>query len=234
MPCLSSPWALLRFRGTVAELHERSAQAVSELSAGGPAERALLVMEPCDRGLVLGSSQPASVADARACEREGVSIVRRKSGGGAVLVEPGGQLWVDVVLPAGGPLWEPDVGRAAWWLGEAWAKALEKVGVARTGVWKGPFTRRPGGHLSCFATLAGGEVTWGQRKVVGISQRRTRCGALFQCSCLLRWEPAVLTELLHLGAQDRARTERELANVARAVPSGAEPLLESLLASLPK
>ena len=50
--------------------------------------------------LVLGSTQRAEVVDERACADAGVEVVRRRSGGGAVLLEPGAVVWFDVVVPA--------------------------------------------------------------------------------------------------------------------------------------
>jgi lipoate-protein ligase A len=260
-------------------LHERSASAIAGPAGDGRVVRSVLVMEPSDRALVLGSSQRLDVADASACRRERVSVVRRRSGGGAVLVEPGAQLWVDIVVPAGDALWEADVAKAAWWVGEAWAEALKRVGLSGLAVWKGPYIRRLGSDFSCFATLAAGEVTWlrrrpprlagagagardaeggpplssaslapgvptqgagaptqaagGSPKVVGIAQRRTRSGVLFQCSCLLRWEPGLLLRLLRLGPAQRDRAAIDLLGVASAVPVGSEVLLDALLASLP-
>ena len=43
--------------------------------------------------------------------------------------------------------------------------------------------------LVCFAGLGPGEVTVAGAKVVGMGQRRTRAGALFQCAALLEWAP---------------------------------------------
>jgi hypothetical protein len=39
-------------------------------------------------------------------------------------------------------------------------------------------------------------VTVDGRKVVGVSQRRTRTVARFQCAAYRRWDPAALTALL--------------------------------------
>ena len=91
--------------------------------------RAVHVFEVERPALVLGSAQPDDVVDRAACAAAGVEVVRRRSGGGAVLLEPGGVVWVDVELPRGDPLWDDDVGRAAWWLGERWAVALADLGV---------------------------------------------------------------------------------------------------------
>ena len=139
--------------------------------------------------IVLGSSQPAEHVVPVACALAGIDIVRRRSGGGAVLLQPGDALWVDVLIPSGHPRWTADINSSAWWLGEAWQRALRTVGVDGTTVHRGPMIRTPwSGHL-CFAGVGGGEVLLGGRKVVGISQRRTRAGARFQCALYHVWRP---------------------------------------------
>ena len=50
--------------------------------------------------------------------------------------------------------------------------------------------------LVCFAGVGPGEVLLGRRKLVGISQRRTRNGSRFQCMVHVRWSPDVLVGLL--------------------------------------
>ena len=62
--------------------------------------------------LVLGSTQPESDVDGRVANALGVDVVRRRSGGGAVLLMPGEFVWLDLVIPAGDPLWLDDVGKA--------------------------------------------------------------------------------------------------------------------------
>jgi hypothetical protein len=54
----------------------------------------------------------------------------------------------------------------------------------------------------CFAGLGPGEVTVDGRKAVGIAQRRTRAGSLFQCAVPLRWDGARLARALVLGPFD--------------------------------
>ena len=142
------PWEVEHLSGTVRELHERSA---ALLSGTVEMARVARVLQPVDRALVLGSTQPATSVDQDACATAGVDIVRRRSGGGAVLVDALCLLWVDLVVPAGDPLWCPDVGRAAWWVGEAWSEALDRAGMAGTEVWKGPMVRNRWSSLVCFA-----------------------------------------------------------------------------------
>lgn len=159
--------------------------------------------------VVLGSTQGDGVLAPGA---GGVDVARRRSGGGAVLVEPGRVLWAEVVVPAGDPLWQADVGRAAWWLGDEWAATLAALGVGGAVVHRGGLVRAPWSAAVCFAGLGPGEVTVGGRKVVGISQRRTREGALFQCAVPLAWDPAALLAALALTPAERDQASAALAD----------------------
>lgn len=143
--------------------------------------------------LVLGSTQPwVDVGE--------VPVVRRRSGGGAVLVGPGLTAWVDVFVPAGHPLWDDDVGRSFWWLGQAWAAALSSVlGVTgQVEVHRGPLVSTAWSRQVCFAGLGPGEVTVDGAKAVGMAQRRSRAGALFQCAVPLVWDAERMARLVGL------------------------------------
>lgn len=177
------------------------------------------VLEATEPAVVLGSTQPDSVLV------PGTPAVRRRSGGGAVLVEPGGLVWVDVFVPAGDPLWEADVGRAFAWLGRVWAAALG-AGAARAHA--GPLITTPWSRLVCFAGLGPGEVTVAGAKVVGMAQRRTRAGALFQCAALLEWRPERLLGRLALTDDERRRATADLAGVARGVDVDVDAFLDHL------
>jgi lipoate---protein ligase len=148
-----------------------------------PARRTVRWLTVDRPALVLGSTQPEPPAAT-------VDVVRRRSGGAAVLLRPGWVAWADVVVPAGDPLWDDDVGVAPLWLGRCWAAALQRLGVDHVDVHTGAMIRPPLSRLVCFAGLGAGEVTAGGRKVVGISQRRTREAVLFQVAVLLRWDVA--------------------------------------------
>ncbi len=146
--------------------------------------------------LVVGSAQREATSDAVACARRGVDVVRRRSGGGGVLTWPGELVWLDVVVPVGDRLWDDDVGRAMWWLGEVWAAALRSCGLDEIDVHRGPLVRSPWSSTVCFEGLGPGEVTVGGRKAVGISQRRTRRWAWMQASVHLRWRGDVVRSLV--------------------------------------
>ncbi|HEX5366579.1 MAG TPA: hypothetical protein VFW63_07955 [Acidimicrobiales bacterium] len=218
----SAGWQVERLRGSAARLHAIPLPDVPR--------RAAWVLEADAPALVLGSTQGSDVVDAELAARRGVAVVRRRSGGGAVWVDPATTAWVDLIVPAGDPLWEDDVGRAPLWVGEAWRAALAELGVGPAVVHAGPLACGPLGRLVCFGTVGAGEVTTpGGRKLVGVSQRRTRAAARFQGAVYSTWDPAPLVDLLHLPA-DRARSL-----VAASVGTGLAPgaMAEALLAHLP-
>jgi lipoate---protein ligase len=217
-------WDVRRLRAPAGELHA--------LAVPVPARRSVWVLEASAPALVLGSTQGDDLVDATVAAATGVDVVRRRSGGGAVLVDPAETAWVDVVVPAGDPLWDDDVGRSALWLGRAWKAALADLGKTGTEVHAGALACGPLGRLVCFATVGAGEVTVGaddRRKLVGISQRRTRAAARFQCAAYRRYDPDPLAQLLRLDADGRR------AVAAGAAGTGAEPadLVAALLRHLP-
>ncbi|MGO9343896.1 MAG: hypothetical protein ACLP6E_15480 [Acidimicrobiales bacterium] len=169
-------WLVERRTGTAAELHEP-----------WPDEdlRADRVVAICDvvgsPTLVLGSSQADPGITGRRIGPTALETARRSSGGGAVLVAPGAQVWVDVWLPRGDGLWDDDIVRSSSWLGSAWSRALADVGVRREdlAVHSGRLARSSWSDLICFAGVGPGEVCWKNRKLVGLAQRRTRAGARF-------------------------------------------------------
>jgi lipoate-protein ligase A len=193
-------------------------------------ERSVAVFEVTRPTLVLGSSQPDDAVDWDRARERGVEVVRRRSGGSAVLVEPEAAVWVDVTIPPDDPLWDHDIGRAFHWLGAVWTEVLRAAGLPAR--WHdGPMEKPPWSAWVCFAGLGPGEVTVEGRKVVGLSQRRTREGVLFQCCATLRWEPERLLALLALTDAERVRGAADLAGVATGLGPGID-LVRGLLDAL--
>jgi lipoate-protein ligase A len=231
-------WRVEEEWGKGAELHERSAALCSPAAFAGHPARLVRLLNPTDQVVILGSSQPESDIDPGRALARGVGIGRRRTGGGAVLVGPGLVRWVDAFVPAGDPLWDDDVGRAFWWLGSAWADALAAAGVGSGEVWRRGLVRTPWSGRVCFAGLGPGEVTVGGRKVVGISQRRTRHGALFQCALPIVWDPAPLLDIMALDEARRVAGIGELSDVAlgvgvEAAAAAVQALLSRLFATPP-
>lgn len=188
-------------------------------------------MSPLDTALVLGSAQPAGVAAGGLCDEGGV--VRRRSGGGAVLVAPCDSVWIDVVIGRDDLLWEDDVNLAPKWLGRVWVAALASLGVVSGEVWD---RYEPGvwGRLACFASWGPGEVLVGGAKVVGVSQRRTRTAARFQTLLYRRWAPEELVALLNAPIDQLGGLQDALAGAARPVDAHPEEIQAAFLASLPE
>lgn len=203
-PGLAAGWEIHHRTGTVAHLHGLDLLGVAtttttattitnDTTATTDADtdslrlpttlrRGVWLLEPIAPAVALGSAQRFAGAgtDAHGIDAHGIEVMVRRSGGGAVMLEPGVSLWMDVVLPRHDPLWDDDVSRSAHWLGQAWVQALASLGVGAA-VHDGPIDRHALARAACFAGLGAGEVVHGGRKVVGISQRRTRDGARFQC-----------------------------------------------------
>jgi len=202
-----------RVRGPASRLHSRPF----------PDARSITFYDVDRPALVLGSAQADVGVDPDRAAAAGIDVVRRRSGGGAVWLAPGSLVWADLYIPrTDDPLWDDDVGRSMWWVGETWSSVVGPDAE----VWRGAMVETAWSRQVCFAGLGPGEVTLGGRKVVGISQRRTGEGALFQTACLLQWDPAPLVEWLGLEGA-------ELGDVAVAVDRPAADVESALVDALP-
>jgi lipoate-protein ligase A len=185
-------YAVRTFAGSAGDFHART--------IGDHPAAEVWVFDVTAPALVLGSAQRGDgVADDSACAAAGVEVVRRRSGGGAVLLVPGEIVWFDVVvradeLHAAGV--GDDVGASMTWLGGHVAAALARLGVPADVHTGGMLACSAWCPLVCFAGIGPGEVLVDGVKLVGISQRRTRAGARFQCAVHTRWSPGALGPLL--------------------------------------
>lgn len=198
--------------GTAADLLAGSETLLAAVGAdGSPVLRWYVTPQPA---LVLGVGQPLDDFDAAACQRAGLPIVRRSSGGTAVLADDG-LLNLDVVLPAAHPLGHRDVVRAYAWLGTALTRALGRLGWAACAIAPEEARRdtdvlradeRPGTtalRRTCFGGRSPYEVLVAGRKVVGLCQVRRRAGTLYQVGILLGFDAARLAGLLRGAAAER-------------------------------
>ncbi len=184
--------------------------------------------------LVLGSVQRYLIVDDGALARHGVEVTRRHSGGGAVLIEPEGMVWFDVVVPADDPRFSDaaaDVWKSMDWLGTQIRIALEHLGIVDVAIHDGPMVGTDWCRLVCFAGIGPGEVIQGERKLVGISQRRTRVGSRFQCAVHTRWNPELLVSLLVPPRPEVAELP-DVATVDARVASGLPAALVAVLNAL--
>ncbi len=183
-------WVVEHVTGSTTELFvgERSSAHLISVGLTRPTVRVLHSDGPA---LVLGSRQNQSIVG------RVPDVVSRRSGGGAVWLDPAEQVWVDVLIPVDSSLWDPDVTRSFYWLGAAWIETLRSLGVtSELHMHTDGLLNTPWSSLLCFAGRGPGEVFAGNRKLVGIAQRRGRAGAMFQCGLLLKWsfDPAWFSE----------------------------------------
>jgi lipoate-protein ligase A len=155
-------------------------------------------LRPTAPALILGSASENLFGGKR------TDLVRRRSGGGLVWLDPETSAWIDVFVPAGDPLWQSDVGTAFHWLGRTLAAAFSDVGVPAS-MHSGPYEAGPSNGVVCFASRGPGEVVVDGRKLVGISQRRTREGCRFQCIAYERFELGPLASVVDSATADRIR-----------------------------
>ncbi len=204
---MTDTWILLpRTRGGPAEELPRSEQLLDGLlTAPRPALR---FYDAPDYALVLGPGQKGEDLDRVACAQLPLGVHRRGSGGTAVLWHPG-FLMLDVALPAGHPLHHSDITLSYQWLGEAWARTLQRLGIDAQPI---PIdearadTRalEPALKRICFAGRSPFEVLVAGRKLVGLSQKRRRQGTLLQAGLYWRWEGARLAEVMVQDPDQRA------------------------------
>ncbi len=137
--------------------------------------------------LILGSAQRPDVLHPD-IHRRPLEICRRRSGGGLVHLDPSTDLWIDILLPTSSPLWVDDLARSFHWLGDLWVDVLRACFPnAELEAHRGPTSGS--GDVLCFAGLGHGEVTLGDNKIVGLSQRRTRQWTRLQCAVIQQWSP---------------------------------------------
>lgn len=186
---------VITWTGTVAELH--ALDPFADRDVVGPE---VWVCDLTDAAIVLGSRQTPDLVDADACAAAGLSIVRRRSGGGAVLLRPDAVTWVDVVLPHG--VAPDDVRGSMVWIGERWGRALAGSTGGHLTVHDGGMVCTPWSGLVCFAGVGPGEVLADGRKFLGLSQRRTRHGLRIQGTLYRRPVTGEIPSLLTVATPD--------------------------------
>ena len=135
---------------------------------------------PC---LSLGRNQPAATVNRRVLEERGYDLVRRPTGGQAVLHID--ELTYSVALPLADPRARGDILESCARLSAGLVRALEILGVVGATARRRPHPPQARGPV-CFETTADFEVAVGGRKLIGSAQRRGR-GTLLQHGALPLW-----------------------------------------------
>jgi lipoate-protein ligase A len=162
----------------------------------------------------------ASVVDVPRCEADGVAVLERRAGGGALLLDDH-MLCGAVCVPMASV--SSDVTESYRWLGDDLAARLRSIGIgqarrvdvdaARADVAgirdrDDPLARIIGS--TCYGVLSPHEVSIGPKKVVGLAQVRRRHAALFVFGVLLRDQSGLADYLQVPDARTREQLRREL------------------------
>ncbi|MDD5559675.1 biotin/lipoate A/B protein ligase family protein [Candidatus Methylomirabilis sp.] len=143
--------------------------------------------------LSIGYSQRSNDIDPSACRKSTVYLVRRPTGGRAVLHRQ--ELTYSLVLPLRPPWTKISIVESYRQINACLLRGLELLGLE---VRVGRRPRPVDGALSafCFSAISQYEVLVGRKKVIGSAQRRFPTALLQQGSILLDFDPVGILDLL--------------------------------------
>ena len=186
--------------------------------AGGVAEPRLALASYPDPAVIYGrrgGEEPARLARAR---EEGLVVIRRRTGGGAVLAGP----WLigfHALLPAAHPVAKMGVVASMVWLGKVACTALllSRVAsrVADAADMAGCRARAAdaGVDWACYGGLSHGELLDAEgHKLLGLSQGRGRWGVLLSGGLLVGESPWESLEYVYANRRPARSRLRELAS----------------------
>jgi len=145
--------------------------------------------------LSLGWAQDLGPGRRDACAARGVDVVRRTTGGGAVL--HGSDLGYSVAAPV--ELLPAELVACYALLARGVVAGLRALGVEARCVLREGRAARPG--FDCFASAGAGEIVVGRAKLCGSAQRRTRGAVLQHGSLRLRADPPLAREAAGIDAR---------------------------------
>jgi lipoate-protein ligase A len=164
--------------------------AVDEALARSCRDLAILRFYNWDRPtLSLGYAQRAAEIDLVACRMASISLVRRPTGGRAVLHQH--DLTYSLILPSCLPWRKLSIAESTRRINTCLRRGLELLGVpARISLGAGHSAMFPSSF--CFSIVSQHEILVGGKKVIGSAQRRFPAALLQQGSILLDFDPTGL------------------------------------------
>lgn len=141
--------------------------------------------------LSIGYAQPLAEVDLARCRQQGIRVVRRPTGGRAVLHGAGDLTYALIASESEG--FPPDLSGTYRRIAQAIAEALSRLGVSAELL---PGERTAPGASACFATGTRADLLAQGMKLVGSAQLRRQGGFLQHGALMLTQEPAAIQSLL--------------------------------------
>ncbi len=187
-------------------------QAIAEACAAGAAPPTLRFYRWAPPAVSLGRHQPLTDIDADAVRRHGYEIVRRSTGGRAILHTD------ELTYSVAGSDKEPRLGGGVMEsylrLSSALVRGLHRLGLEAVEKALGSVRAGPNVSAACFEVPSAYEIVVGGRKLLGSAQSR-RAGYVLQHGSLpLKGDITRLVAVLALDDEARARLHDDLAQRA--------------------
>jgi len=204
---------------TVAD-HVKADECLLKLAAAGQWPLALRCWEAHSMGVVMGyGNRPEREVNLARCAQDGIPVIRRCSGGGAVVVGPGCVCYTLVGSSRVMPSWGSIGGVTAWVMGQLREMLHQRWGLS----------------VSIQGTS---DLVWQDRKISGNAQRRLRDHVLFHGTLLCGFDVSMIEAyLLHPTREPDYRNGRShgsfVANLPLPVAAVKQALIEWFDATLP-
>lgn len=178
-------------------------------AAAGQAQPVLRLYTWSPAAVSLGRFQDeATSVNAAACRERGIDIVRRITGGRAVLHDR--ELTYSVIAPAGGDLFPNEVLGTYKMIAAALLAGLRDLGIAAEMVSRsGRHADRVRSHTkepACFSSPSWYEILVKDRKIIGSAQRRVPGAFLQHGSILIGYDPDLEAAVIPGGGMPDAVT----------------------------
>jgi len=182
--------------------------------------------------LSIGYSQKVrKVVDIAFCQRRGIQVVRRPTGGKAVLHDQ--ELTYSVVSNDSDLFPIHDISGTYQLIAEALSSGLNLMGIQTVLAGslasdRSNFQNQVFPQFACFAMSNHYEILWKNRKLIGSAQRRTQLGFLQHGSVLIEFDPELLAGTL--GIPQLAEIESKVATLRACL--GYRPQISEILPNL--
>ncbi len=207
---MSEQWRLvLDARSTGRENMALDEELATQVAEGESAPVLRVYPWPCP-AVSLGRHQKSEgLLDVQRCEDSGIEIVRRPTGGKAILHSIG-DVTYSVIAPSNQEPFSQDVLGSYVAVNEALVAGLKMLGLRTSVRDPAPIWPETGVDFGCFESPGRHEVYWAGRKMMASAQRRT-AGVVLQHGTIPFAEAGSgLADLLHLDPGRRERFRRDL------------------------